>query len=136
MVSLTRSHGCGRVVFGEKGETSGINNDNTESILTTEEVLQPMAAQCLPQPPHRDYTDAGGERAVLSMQHPAATPTQGNTLKKNPKNSELQMLLSDHQTALQEISSLSVHGDKQLAQKVHLNISSLALMTVVIYRVK
>lgn len=46
------------------------------------------------------------------------------------------MLLSDHQTALPVISSLSVHGDKQLAQKVHLNFSSLALMAVVIYGVK
>lgn len=125
--------GCGRVGFQEKEETSGINKDKTESILTTVVALQPMAAQCLPPPPCMDYTDTGGDHALLSVQHPATTPTQGNTWKKK---SEMQMLLSDHQTALQVISALTVHGDKQLAQKVQMNFSSLALMAVAIYGVK
>jgi len=73
---------CGRDGFGSQEETSGISKDKTESILTAVEVLQPTLAPCLPQPPRRDCAGAGGEHAVLSTQHPAAAPTQRNTLRE------------------------------------------------------
>lgn len=82
-VSLARS--CGNVEgmdLGGQGEASGINKDKTESILTTVEAFQPTLARCLPQPPCINRTDTGGGHAVLSMQHPAAAPTQGNALQE------------------------------------------------------
>lgn len=117
----------GRDGFGGQGETSRINTDKAESILTSVEVFQPISAF----PSHL----ADGEHAVLSMQHLAAARTRGNTLKKK---GDMQMLLSGHQTASKKSCLPAYRGtsSKQLAQKVRLNISSLTLMAFAIYGVK
>ena len=72
---------------------------------------------------------------ACSAEH--AAPSCCTHSEEHTPRSEMQMLLSGHRTASQETRSPSMHGDNsnQLAQKVHVNISSLTLMALVIYSV-
>lgn len=71
---------------------------------------------------------------MLSMRHPAAAPTQGNTLKEvRCKCCFLATGQPHKKSGLPVCMGIS---SKQLAQKVHVNTSTLALMALAIYRVK
>lgn len=124
----------GRDGFGGQGETSGINKDKTESILTTVEALQPMSTWCLPQPPRSDCTDTDGERSLLSVQHPAAAPTQGNSPNKVRCKCCFLATREPHKKLCLPVCLGT--SSKELVQKVHVKISSLALMAFAIYRMK
>lgn len=120
--------------LGGQGETSGINKDKTESILTTVEALQPTSAWCLPQPLRSDCTDTDGERSLLSVQHPAAAPTQGNSPNKVSCKCCFLATREPHKKSCLPVCLGT--SSKQLVQKVHVKISSLTLMAFAIYRVK
>lgn len=124
---------CVRDGFAGQGETSRINKDKTQHLKkwgSSSASIGLMPSPIILQGLHR----GGGEPAVLAGQHPATAPTQGNTLKE--VRCKCCVLATRQPCRKSGLPVRTGTSSKQLEPKVHMNISSLALIALAIYKVK